>query len=225
MRFFIPASLLALSSGSLAAIRQVQLLASSDNEEVNGKGLYSTHEGAGINYFFLGAGQNLQYDDEARAVYVTLGGNLPDVKQSLGFTGNVLSLTVAEPLQVDIAENGTVTFPGSDALAAAKNINDPYRYSERVFAVVKADTDGSIPLKLTAKFGDAGNSTSSTETTTAEEQSTTEAPSAETTLVESSTSAATPAETSSVSVIEDSAAAVGGAGLAAIAFAAAGLVF
>ncbi|KAI5967110.1 hypothetical protein KGF57_000539 [Candida theae] len=155
MKFLIPASLLTLSTGALAAIRPVQFFASSDNEEVNGQGLYSTHEGAGINYFFLGAAQNLQYNDESRVVYIALGGNLPDARQYLAFSGDVLSLTVAEePLPVDIAEDGTVTFPGSDALAAAKNINDPYRYSEDVFAVVKDGAEGSIPLSINAIFGD-----------------------------------------------------------------------
>lgn len=285
MRFFIPVSLLTLSSGALAAIRPVQFFATSDNEEVNGKGLYSTHEGAGINYFFLGAGQTLQYNDEARVVYIELNSQ-PPAKQYLAFTGDVLSLTVAEqPLPVDIAEDGSVTFPGSDALAAAKNINDPYRYSESVFAVVKAGGEGSIPLTVSAKFGDVEEEEKPSSTEEAPESTdvsyanktvtvfttycpepttltltvcetvceetkvtvseagevtvenvkseapveTTEAP-AETTeapTVEESQSVAAPAVTKEpeVTSYEGSAAAVGGAGLAAIAFAAAGLVF
>ncbi|CCG23792.1 Pga30 GPI-anchored protein of cell wall [Candida orthopsilosis Co 90-125] len=275
MRFFVPASLLTLSSGALAAIRPVQFFASSDNEEVNGQGLYSTHEGAGINYFFLGAGQTLQYNDEARVVYVELNSQ-PPARQYLAFTGNVLSLTVAEePLPVDIGEDGSVTFPESDALAAAKNINDPYRYSESVFAVVKDGGEGSFPLTLSAKFGDAeeeqqptsseeaseptdvaySNKTVTVFTTYCPEPTTltltvcetvceqtevtvseagnvtvenvkteeaTEAP-----AEEESTSVAAPAVTEEpeVTSYEGSAATVGGAGLAAIAFAAAGLVF
>lgn len=291
MKFFIPASLLTLSSGALAAIRPVQFFASSDNEEVNGQGLYSTHEGAGVNYFFLGAGQTLQYNDEARVVYIELSAEQP-ARQYLAFTGDVLSLTVAEePLPVDIAEDGTVTFPGSDALAAAKNINDPYRYSESVYAVIKAGAEGSFPLALSAVFGDveapaeeetpevpytnktvtvfttycpepttltltvcetvceetavtvteAGEVTVENvkaEETEAPEEEEEEAPVEETTEEEAeateapveaeSTSlagAAATEEAAEATTYEGSAAAVGGAGLAAIAFAAAGLVF
>ncbi|KAI5962836.1 hypothetical protein CANMA_003611 [Candida margitis] len=280
MRFFIPASLLTLSTGALAAIRPVQFFASSDNEEINGQGLYSTHEGAGINYFFLGSGQTLQYNDEARVVYIELNSQ-PPATQYLAFTGDVLSLTVAEePLPVDIAEDGSVTFPGSDALAAAKNINDPYRYSESVYAVVKAGAEGSVPLTLTAVFGDATkeeqpssseaapeptdvaylNKTVTVFTTYCPEPTTltltvcetvceqtevtvsepghvtvenvktgeaTKAP-AETTPVEehsSSVAAGGASQEATVTSYEGAAAAVGGAGLAAFAFAAAGLVF
>ncbi|KAI5949049.1 PGA30 [Candida theae] len=282
MRFFVPASILTLSSSALAAIRPVQFFASSDNEEVNGQGLYSTHEGAGVNYFFLGAAQNLQYNDESRVVYIELSAQQP-ARQYLAFTGDVLSLTVAEePLPVDIAEDGIVTFPGSEALAAAKNINDPYRYSEDVFAVVKDGAEGSIPLSISAVFGDVeaeeadestegaySNKTVTVYTTYCPEPTTltltvcetvcqetaitvteagevtvdnvkaeateateaTEAPAAveaaEAPAAVNSTSVAAPAITldAEASAYEGSAAAVGGAGLVAVAFAAAGLVF
>ncbi|KAI3405485.1 PGA30 [Candida oxycetoniae] len=174
MRVTTFASVLSLSASALAAVRPVQLFASSDNEEVNGKGLYSTHEGAGVNYFFLGSAQTLQYNDESRVLYIELS-TQPPASQYLAFEGDVLALTVAsEPLPVDIGEDGSVVFPGSDALAAAKNINDPYRYSESVFAVVKASVEGSTPLTLKAVFTDVDEEvepSSTTEEAVAEETS------------------------------------------------------
>ncbi|CCG21745.1 hypothetical protein CORT_0B00220 [Candida orthopsilosis Co 90-125] len=220
MRFFVPALLLTLSSSALAAIIPVQFFASSDNEKVNGQGLYSTHEGAGINYFFLGAGQTLQYNDETRVVYVDVD-TQPLLQQNLTFLNNILSLTFSRgSLPADIAEDGSVTFLVSDALAAAKNINDPYSYSESKYAVVKVGGEGSIPLTLSAKFGDAEEEQQSTSGEEASEPT-------ETPAEEESTSVAAPGvnEEPEVTSYEGSAAAVGGAGLAAIAFAAASLVF
>ncbi|CAK9441200.1 uncharacterized protein LODBEIA_P50690 [Lodderomyces beijingensis] len=153
MKFFTLASTaLSLSSTALAAIRQVQLYATSDSEEINGSGLYSTHEGAGINYFFLGAAQTLTYNDESRVLYIDLA-TQPPAQQYLAFEGEFLALTVGqEPLPVDITEEGTITFPGVETLSAAFNVNDPYRYSESVPAVVNSSPEGSTPIGLRAVF-------------------------------------------------------------------------
>lgn len=157
MKFLSIASLLTLSSSALAAIRQVQLFAQSDNEEINTFGLSSIHEGAGINYFFLaapGTAQTLQFDDETNNIFAELG-STPPARQYFVISGNILQLSVAgEPLNVQIADDGLVSFPGSESIAAAKNINDPYRYSEEQFAVVTNGAEGSIPFKIVAKFVD-----------------------------------------------------------------------
>ncbi|RCK62587.1 Cell wall protein PGA30 [Candida viswanathii] len=164
MKFLTAASLLTLSSSALAAIRQVQLFAQSSNQEINNFGISSLHEGAGINYLFLaapGTAQTLQFDDATNTIFVDLGSQ-PPARQSLVVAGNIVQLSVAgEPLNVQIAEDGLVSFPGSDSIAAAKNINDPYRYSEELFAVVTNGAEGSIPFQIVAKFVDEAPSSSS----------------------------------------------------------------
>ncbi|EDK46244.1 hypothetical protein LELG_04425 [Lodderomyces elongisporus NRRL YB-4239] len=153
MKSFLIASVLTLSSTALAAVRNVQLYVNSENAGINGLGLYSTHEGAGVNYFFLGeAAQTVQYDDEAKNLFIELN-TQPPARQSLAFEGQFLGLTVGQdPLPVEIQEDGSVVFEGSTALAAAKNVDDPYRYSEALWAVVNSAPEGSIPLSIQAVF-------------------------------------------------------------------------
>ncbi|EMG48331.1 putative cell wall protein, putative [Candida maltosa Xu316] len=175
MKFLTIASVLTLSSSALAAIREYQLFAQSDNEEVNGQGLSSIHEGAGINYVFLGsAAQTVNYDTDSQNIFADLeiaGGQT--ARQSLVLEGGVLQLSVAgEPLAVQIADDGAVTFPGSDGLAAAKNINDPYRYSENSFAVISGE---GIPISIVAKA--VGEPEQEEESSSSVVASTTEAPS------------------------------------------------
>ena len=62
--------------------------------------------------------------------------------------------------KVDIAEDGTLSFDGSDSIGAAKNINDPYNYSKDSYAVVKGG-DGAIPIKLEFTGDDKESASSS----------------------------------------------------------------
>ena len=153
MKYYLISSLLTLSTTVFAAVRPVRLYATSEDISFNGRGLYSIHEGAGINYLFLGAPQLLQYNNESRVLYLELSTPPSNAKQYLAFQSEFLALTVAqEPLPVDIANDGTVTFPRSEPLYAAKNVSDPYRHSEEVYAVVNSIHDGAIPIGLRAEF-------------------------------------------------------------------------
>ncbi|RLV93952.1 Cell wall protein PGA30 [Spathaspora sp. JA1] len=150
----------------LADIVPVQLFVQSDDAALNGQALTSTHEGAGINYFFVDTNaQQLQYDEDNKQVFALLGGNIPDARQSLLVSGNVLQLTVAGAAEVTFDSDGVATFDGSDALYAAKNINDPYNYSNVRFAVVSYPEGGApagaIPFKIVGKFGEPEPETSS----------------------------------------------------------------
>ena len=153
MKYYLISSLLTLSTTVFAAVRPVRLYATSEDISFNGRGLYSIHEGAGINYLFLGAPQLLQYNNESRVLYLELSTPPSNAKQYLAFQSEFLALTVAqEPLPVDIASDGTVTFPRSEPLYAAKNVSDPYRHSEKVYAVVNSIHDGAMPIRLRAEF-------------------------------------------------------------------------
>ena len=154
-----------LSSSALAAIKDIQLYAQSSNNEVNDFGISSRHEGAALNYLFLaapGVAENLKYDDETKTVYTELKAGSSTVRQPLNVGNTVLQLGGSgDGTKVDIAEDGTLSFDGSDSIGAAKNINDPYNYSKDSYAVVKGG-DGAIPIKLVAKFtGDDKESASS----------------------------------------------------------------
>ena len=173
MKFLTAASLLTLSSSALAAIKDIQLYAQSSNNEVNDFGISSRHEGAALNYLFLaapGVAENLKYDDETKTVYTELKAGSSTVRQPLNVGNTVLQLGGSgDGTKVDIAEDGTLSFDGSDSIGAAKNINDPYNYSKDSYAVVKGG-DGAIPIKLVAKFtGDDKESASSSSSSAAPE--------------------------------------------------------
>ncbi|KAI3406857.1 hypothetical protein KGF56_000318 [Candida oxycetoniae] len=151
MKFLQSVSLLALASQSLAALSQIQLFAKSENKEIDGKGLYYTHEGAGINYFFISTEESspqLTYDDVSKEIYRQIS---PQIRFQFSKESDIVQLSVFSPETVEIKEDGLLTFTGSDTLYAAKNINDPYRYSENAYAVVVGDSFGGVPLEIVAK--------------------------------------------------------------------------
>lgn len=169
MKYFTIATVLTLASSALAAIRDVQLFAQSSNEEINNLGLISRREGAGVNYLFLAGGaETLKFDDETFTIFSELQTGSTTARQLLVVSGGVVQLSVSgQPLHVEIAEDGSVKFAGSDSVAAAKNINDPYNYSKDSFAVVTNGGEGSIPFKIIAKFIGGGKSSSVTKHTEA----------------------------------------------------------
>lgn len=147
MRF---TSVLLLASSALAAIVPVRLVAHSDNDEINGMGISSIHEGAGINYMFLASqGQELQYDDGARVLFIQ---PTPELRQYFAIDGGIVQMTVAaQPLAVSFGDDGAAIFDGDATIYAQKNINDPYRYSETSFFLVshpEGAPEGAIPLRI-----------------------------------------------------------------------------
>ncbi|EMG48327.1 RHD3 Cell wall protein RHD3 [Candida maltosa Xu316] len=148
-------SVLSFASTAFAAISNVQLFASSDDSTIDGQGLTSTHEGAGINYLFLGPNaQTLQYDSDDQTIFTDLqiaGGQT--ARQSFVVEGGIFQLSVSgTPLTVQIQPDGTVSFPGSDSVFASKNINDPNNFSATQFAVIDHATNETIPFTIVAKL-------------------------------------------------------------------------
>lgn len=164
MKFlFSVASILALTPSALAAVRKVQLFAESDNSEVNDFGISSVHEGAGINYLFLAApnvAETVNYDDSKYILYIesSVGEQPFSVSEGPGFLQFGQS-----SIRVDIAEDGTVSFDGSDSVVAAKNVNDPYNRSEQDYFLVTQGGDDAIPVKIVAKFVDSEEASSAEE--------------------------------------------------------------
>ncbi|RCK62588.1 Cell wall protein PGA31 [Candida viswanathii] len=222
------ASILALSPAALAAVRQVQLFASSDNAEVNDYGISSVHEGAGVNYLFLaapGTAETVNYDDEKYILYLesSVGQQVFSISEGPGF------LQYGESsVRVDIAEDGTVSFDGSDSVVAAKNVNDPYNRSEQDYFLVTQGGDGAIPVKIVAKFVDSEEASSSAEEAPASSAEPSEAPSssaAEEPEVSEAPSSSAASSVAAVSSFEGSANVVGAGSFVAAAAAVAGLMF
>ena len=136
------------------------MVADSPETSVNGLGLSSLHEGAGINYFFLGSGsQTLMWDDESGAVSVKLG----EITQSISISNTILQLSVFEPSRVTVAD-GVVSVDGNDSFYACKNISDPYNYSEKSYAVLDKAADGCFAMKIKVKTGATPSSTDASST-------------------------------------------------------------
>ena len=221
---FSLASILALSPAALAAVRQVQLFAQSDNAEVNDYGISSVHEGAGINYLFLAApnvAETVNYDDSKYILYLDSSVAQQDFSIS---EGQGFLQFGGFSIRVDIAEDGTVSFEGSDSVVAAKNVNDPYNRSEQDYFLVTQGGDDAIPVKIVAKFVDSEDTSSTVE----EKASATEEPSEEPTVSEEAPASSFAPKESTPAVVssyEGSANAVAAGSFVAAAAAVAGLMF
>lgn len=175
---FSPFSLAILSSIAVAAVSEIELVADSSETSVNGLGLSSIHEGAGINYFLLGSdSETLKFDEETGTVYA----NLTDtITQFVSISNNILQLSVFTPQKVTVAD-GVVSVDGNDAFFACKNINDPYRYTEKSFAVLNKTSDGCFPMKIKVKSGEISSSSIAASSSTTASSSSTAAPTISTT--------------------------------------------
>lgn len=152
-------SLAILSSLALVGASEIQLITDSSESSVNGLGLSSKHEGAGINYFFLGSGsETLEFDEATGQVSIDIGNS---VKQSISVdAGNFLQLSVTEFQKVTVAD-GVVSVDGNDKFYACKNVSDPYRYSADSYAVLSKSADGCFPITIKVKDGETSSATSS----------------------------------------------------------------
>lgn len=147
-------SILPLASVALATISNITVYVKSDNSEVNNLGVSSIHEGAAINYLLLGSsGQELLYNSDEKTIYQNLQTTTIEVPLNFTVSGGIYQVSVAgSPISVEIADDGKLEFDGE--VYAAKNISDPYNYSERSYFLIDHEADGSIPVTLYAKFSD-----------------------------------------------------------------------
>lgn len=150
MKFFTAATTaLLLSAQALAELTSYKLYAKSENTEIDGKGVSILHEGAGIYFVFLGTESiDVTYDDVEKLLYVPVSS---DIQFNFGTNADIVQFSVTPPVSVEIDEDGSVNFKGSDDLFAAQYINDPYNYSKDSYAVILRGKPHAIPIKLVAK--------------------------------------------------------------------------
>ncbi|CCH41107.1 putative secreted protein [Wickerhamomyces ciferrii] len=128
-------------------VNNVQFFVESENPNVQGKSLHHRHEGAAVDFVFLGdAPATFKYDYKTDVITADVGTEYP-----LYFS--VLSGVEFPTLQVSAAssyytkwavEDGYLTGNGSSNFIAAKNTGDPYNYSKDSFQVALFP-EGGIP--------------------------------------------------------------------------------
>lgn len=146
------AALAALTQASPVknTIKDVKLTVESDNKEINGKGLSSLHEGAGLNYFFLGEGsQDLKYDSSSQKLYFDIS---DEITYSFSVYSDFAIIGVLEPYKVEFNDNYLKVNGTTEGFFACKNVNDPYQYSKDSYALMnflgKEAPEGCILLKV-----------------------------------------------------------------------------
>lgn len=152
-----------IASLSLLAVSfAAEFYAESSNGEVNGKGLSSSHEGAGINYFFLGKdAQELTYHEENSTFSMDVNSRYPFL---LSIYHDVLMVGVLGPDAFDISSGYLAINGTADNFFACKNINDPYHYSKYSYAVTFGDDTGDCtPMKIKVEDGSGSDSDSDSE--------------------------------------------------------------
>lgn len=185
-------TILLAASAALACAEDVYLVVKSDNTEINGDTLGFPHEGAGINYVFLGSSSQseaLTYDSEYKELTYSSGTIYPYV---FGISGNFVAVSV-------MGANGEYTFDGNtlavngttDAFYACKNTGDPYDYSTESYELMYYKEDApSDCIALTLEKEDGSSSSSSASASAA--PSSTSLSTSTTSSSSSSTSSAAP---------------------------------
>lgn len=135
------ASVLVSAVSALPVQNFVKFTVESDKDELNGKGLSSIHEGAAINYVFLGDNsQTLNLNTTSGEIYQSFtsadGQTFNQYLSVLGggFPGLQVSAASAYPTTWTF-EDGYLKGNGSDSFLVAKNTHDPYRYSEKSYQI------------------------------------------------------------------------------------------
>lgn len=106
----------------------------SDNKEINGNGLSSLHEGAGLNYFFLGKdSEELNYDSASQQLYFDVN---DQIRYAFSVVSNFATIGVLESYKVDFKDEYLKVNGTTEGFYACKNVNDPYRYSEGRYALM-----------------------------------------------------------------------------------------
>lgn len=132
MKFASILTLATLAYKASAATVPAQLAIESNND-LNDKKLYSIHEGAAINYVFVGNdnGQEFQYDQDNQKLTYQINATPNPINLSLGALDEFVSVAVtSDPVDITF-DNNYLKFNGSsDNFYACKNLPDPYGYSK-----------------------------------------------------------------------------------------------
>lgn len=141
-----------------AASSAFVLKAVSDDKDINGQTLLSVHEGAGIEYLFLGTGegQDFTYDQSKQS----LSFDRHDFTFNVGqLIDNYLSAGQSvEPWKVHFDNKGY--FNSENKYYACKNTGDPYQLSEKSYFVLYNKQKGDCK-EIKIQKGDAAAASSS----------------------------------------------------------------
>lgn len=155
---FAAASVLAGFVSAAPVSNFVKFTIESENKDLDGKGLYSRHEGAAINYVFLAdQAQTLNLNTTSGAIYLSAGNSdgqsFPQFLSVLenGFPGLQVSASGA-PVTTWTFENGYLKGNGSDAFFIAKDTKDPYNYSKDNYQIGLFPNIGSSVSAATAGY-------------------------------------------------------------------------
>ncbi|KAK7205267.1 hypothetical protein BZA70DRAFT_277742 [Myxozyma melibiosi] len=170
----LPLSLAGLAASAAATVANVTLEVVSSDSTIDGQFLSSIHEGAGINYVFLGpSGETYSYDSSAN----TFGG-VSFAGLTSYFQVNDEDLVTVSILggytDFDIVDGNTLAVNGSSSgFYACKNTGDPYSYSTSEYqALYYTSGAPSDCIPFTIEFVLDGASATTSNTTTANATST-----------------------------------------------------
>lgn len=116
----------------------------SAHKEIDQFGLYSKHEGAGINGVFLSKeGADLSYNFVNQTVYQEF--DEYDYAFSVAENNFVQASIALEADKIELIEGYLGQNGNTQGWAACKNINDAYQYSKNEYALMKYENDFSVP--------------------------------------------------------------------------------
>lgn len=171
---------LTLAAASLVAADKKYLFIKSEQSDLDGNSLGFMHEGAGINYAFLGTASSttaLDYDESTGELTQPLSG---DNVQYLA-ASQYVALTVTGPNgEFTFDDDNTLLFNGTaDGFYACKNTGDPYNYSTQSYELMYYASDAPsdcVAVTLVNKPSGGSSSTTTTLTSSTLPSSTSSAP-------------------------------------------------
>ena len=167
MKFTLPivalASTFAACVGAASTpVSNVTLSVDTENPAITDKGLSDIHEGAALDFVFLGKDSAFySFDRQKKSIYKTV--KIDEGKETvywdLGLGQNVLTIGGAvEKAEFSAEQNDYLALNGStEGFYAQKNLSyDPYGYSKKQYALTYYGKDsapeGSIPVKVKLNY-------------------------------------------------------------------------
>lgn len=156
---------------ALTQARTVRFWTESNTTEVDDRGIYSIHEGAGVNYVLLdGEPQNYTITDFGLIYYSSKtadGTGYYPALQIVDSEGSFpsLELSVSQPNINWLIDDGYLSGNGSSNFWAAKNTNDPYNYTQTSYTLglfldnsqSPTQYTNAAPVKVKAEILDESN--------------------------------------------------------------------
>lgn len=160
MKFTLPivalASTFAACVGAASTpVSNVTLSVDTENSEITDKSVFDIHEGAEINFVFLGENpEHYSFDRQKKNIYKNVKLSDGSIEYDLVVFENVLTFGIGDLALFTVEENDYLALNGStDGFYAQKNLSyDPYGYSKNLYALTyygkNSAPEGSIPVKV-----------------------------------------------------------------------------